>query len=195
MITCCAVSRDKKWIVTADSGKENMIVIWDSYKGIPVKTIFDPHPVGIESVDISCDSMLIYSVSRPNEEGEQQVSVWEWTEDLEGAKVSSLVPNNELQTSLTCHFANPTIFLTSGPKSVVFWENHEDNNSLEYFCPSTAKSDFRQASSEFIQTTFVDNTTMAASGTSDGEIVLWERKIFPDREAKEIEKEAMKVVK
>ncbi|KAG2373739.1 hypothetical protein C9374_011828 [Naegleria lovaniensis] len=193
MITCSSVSMDKKWIVTADSGKENMIVVWDSVKGIPVKTIFDPHPVGIQSVDISSDSLFIYSLSKPSSEGEQQISLWEWTESNEGALVTVTAPSGEPQTLLRCHHSNPNIFLTNGPKSILFWE-HEDA-TLEFFSPSVTKSDFGSASSEFVQTTFVAGTTMAASGTTDGEIVLWERKIYPDRESKEIEKEAMKFVK
>ncbi|KAF0973805.1 hypothetical protein FDP41_007192 [Naegleria fowleri] len=193
MITCSSVSTDKKWIVTADSGKENMIVVWDSIKGIPVKTIFDPHPIGIQSLDISSDSLYIYSLSKPNSEGEQHISLWEWTEANEGALVTVTVPSGDPQTLLRCHNSNPKVFLTNGPKSILFWE-YEDG-ALEFFSPTVTKSDFGSASSEFVQTTFVAGTTMAASGTTDGEIVLWERKIYPDRESKEIEKEAMKFVK
>jgi hypothetical protein len=48
---------------------------------------------------------------------------------------------------------------------------------------------------QLIQSTFLINSSMAASGTKDGEIILWEKKFYPDRESKEIEKEAMKTVK
>jgi len=169
-----------------------MIVVWDSFKGIPVKTIFDPHIHGVESIDISCDSFFLYSLSKPSPEGEQEISVWEWTEEIEGAVSTSTAPEGDKQTIIRCHHSDPNIFLTNGPKTVLFWEH--TSGSLEYF-PNTLKSDFKQSSSEIVQTTFVTNTTMAASGTTDGEIILWEKKIYPDREAKETEKEAMKVVK
>ena len=40
-ITCCCVSEDKRWIATADSGPDSMIVVWDSLNGTPIKTIFN----------------------------------------------------------------------------------------------------------------------------------------------------------
>ena len=30
-ITCTAVSGDKRWLVTADSGRGSMLTVWDSY--------------------------------------------------------------------------------------------------------------------------------------------------------------------
>jgi WD40 repeat protein len=62
-ITCCAVSADKKWIVTADSGEEPILVVWDSLSGAPVKTIFSPHAGGVKSLDISSDSLYVVTLS------------------------------------------------------------------------------------------------------------------------------------
>lgn len=59
VISCCAVSRDMRWIVTADVGDESILVVWDSLTGNPVKTIFGPHSKGVVSVDMSEDSMYI----------------------------------------------------------------------------------------------------------------------------------------
>ena len=62
-ITCCAVSKDKRWIVTADSGTDSILVVWDSLSGAPVKTLFSPHPLGVESVDISDDALFLCTLS------------------------------------------------------------------------------------------------------------------------------------
>jgi hypothetical protein len=32
-ITCTGVSRDKRWVVTADKGQDNTAIIWDSNTG------------------------------------------------------------------------------------------------------------------------------------------------------------------
>ena len=58
-ITCCAVSSDKRWIVTGDAGDDSILVVWDSLTGTPVKTLFNPHPKGVIAVDISDDAMFI----------------------------------------------------------------------------------------------------------------------------------------
>jgi len=58
-ITCCAVSSDRRWIVTGDSGEDSILVVWDSLTGTPVKTIFTPHSKGVVAVDISEDASYI----------------------------------------------------------------------------------------------------------------------------------------
>ena len=41
-ITAVAVSTDKRWIATADSGVESMLIIWDADTAAPVKIITLP---------------------------------------------------------------------------------------------------------------------------------------------------------
>ena len=61
-IACCAVSKDKRWIVSADTGDEAILVVWDSISGVPVKTIFSPHKKGAISIDISNDALFIVTL-------------------------------------------------------------------------------------------------------------------------------------
>ena len=67
LITCAAVSEDKRWIVTADSGDDSILVVWDSLSGAPVKTIFSPHPTGTMAVDLTADALYVASLGMPNE--------------------------------------------------------------------------------------------------------------------------------
>ena len=66
-ISCCAVSKDKRWIVTADASSDSILVVWDSLSGAPVKTLFTPHPNGVLSVDISDDALFLCTLSVPSE--------------------------------------------------------------------------------------------------------------------------------
>ena len=45
-ITCTAYCKSEDILITADSGPDSMLVIWDAKTGVPKKTIFDPHPMG-----------------------------------------------------------------------------------------------------------------------------------------------------
>ena len=47
-----------------------MLVVWDVKSGIPLKTIFDPHPKGCESLDISPDGNHIVTLSRDENQKE-----------------------------------------------------------------------------------------------------------------------------
>jgi hypothetical protein len=53
--------------VTADIGEDPILVVWDSFSGAPVKTIFNPHRNGVKAIDISNDSMYIISLSEREE--------------------------------------------------------------------------------------------------------------------------------
>ena len=32
-ISCTAVSGDRRWLVTADNGKDSILIVWDSFSG------------------------------------------------------------------------------------------------------------------------------------------------------------------
>jgi cilia- and flagella-associated protein 251 len=66
IIRCCVVSKDKKWIVTCDSGDESLVVVWNSKTGAPVKTFINAHSGGVESVDISDDNLFIVTLGVVN---------------------------------------------------------------------------------------------------------------------------------
>jgi len=62
VIQCCAVSKDKRWIVTCDSGIDSLVVVWDAMTGAPVKTYTNAHPNGVEAVDISDDCLFLVTL-------------------------------------------------------------------------------------------------------------------------------------
>merc|ERR1719463_926225 len=65
IITATAVSRDKKWIVTADTGPDSMLVVWERESGTPVKTFLTPHPYGVHALDIAPQSNYLVTLSAP----------------------------------------------------------------------------------------------------------------------------------
>jgi len=64
-ISATAVSKDKKWIVTADTGPDSMMVVWERESGTPVKTFFNPHPYGVHALDIAPKLQYLVTLSAP----------------------------------------------------------------------------------------------------------------------------------
>jgi WD40 repeat protein len=61
-ITATMCSEDKRWIVTADSGDDSMLIVWDSISGTPVRTYLNPHPDGIICLDLSTDNQYLVTL-------------------------------------------------------------------------------------------------------------------------------------
>lgn len=82
----------KRWVITADSGKNNMIVVWDVDTASPYKTIFKLPPEEIVSMDISKDCNFIATLSNKlNDTGaviSQKITIWEWKDKTEQIFVS-----------------------------------------------------------------------------------------------------------
>ncbi|CAK9034455.1 Cilia- and flagella-associated protein 251 [Durusdinium trenchii] len=195
-ITCCAVSADKRWIATADEGPDSMIVIWDSLSGVPIKTIFTPHENGVKSMDMSQDAMFLITLSSTTEGAAQQVAVWEWTVDHDGALYRATCPHlpckgstgaeakvevraeqqhDRLQEQCEIRFNGEDIqeFATTGKDQVVFWS--WASKELQFQLPAQLSvADFGPKVGRFTQTVFLPGSMKAVSGTTEGNLVLWD---------------------
>jgi WD40 repeat protein len=150
------VSLDKQWIVTADQGKDSMIIFWDSQTGAPVKSIFQPHPFGVEDMDLSSDGSFLVTLSKVDPHSPDQpqvVSVWDWTSGREGAALTEVVKQTQIgkttfqrdqqqqdqvasyQTSIQFHPSSLQHFVTNGARSIIFW--FIEDNSLHQIPPIT----------------------------------------------------------
>lgn len=78
-----------------------MLVIWDTVSGIPIKSIFNPHPHGVIAMDISPDALFIVTLSAPAESDNndpQMMSLWEWTHpEREEALFTSVIDEPDVQ--------------------------------------------------------------------------------------------------
>ena len=164
-ITCCAFCKERDIIVTADRGPSSLMVVWDVSLGTPLYSIFDPHPNGVESLDITNDGKIIVTISREDKEAGrhamQTVKVWEYTVDETGAASYQEVRSEKMvrlndRAGLSDyqkyihinkwkdHFEE---FATTGEERVFFWKVDPANNySLKYYQPpnsSIGKKDKR----------------------------------------------------
>jgi len=58
--TAVCVSKDKRWIATADSGPDSMIVVWDSLKATPVKIIHNPYKGGQKTSHLNFECLKMF---------------------------------------------------------------------------------------------------------------------------------------
>eukprot|EP01138_Halocafeteria_seosinensis_P012467 gb/GECG01012739.1/.p1 GENE.gb/GECG01012739.1/~~gb/GECG01012739.1/.p1 ORF type:complete len:1026 (+),score=133.98 gb/GECG01012739.1/:1-3078(+) len=211
-ITACAVSRDKRWIVTTDKGEDSMIVIWDSISRSPVKTIFNPHPYGVSAIDLSPDATRIATLSYqpPEVEDPQIIAVWEWTVDRDTPIAAAELPTSEPHFHVAFNPSNISELVTNGEERVVFWaveelskedpdenakEDSDDIAEMSFFAPPVSSKQLGSTIAPFTVTTFLADTTYAVSGTKAGDAVLWDTQPMSLQEGKTYEKQAMKLVR
>eukprot|EP00698_Gefionella_okellyi_P011922 TRINITY_DN3180_c0_g1_i1.p1 TRINITY_DN3180_c0_g1~~TRINITY_DN3180_c0_g1_i1.p1 ORF type:complete len:925 (+),score=187.18 TRINITY_DN3180_c0_g1_i1:141-2915(+) len=171
-ITAVCVSTDKRWIATADSGQDSMIIIWDANTGEPSKTIFAPHASGVQAMDMSPDSMFLVTLSQ---DMPQSISVWDWTETKDeqpSAFVTCEISAQDMQTHVQFNKSGYQEIITNGKTRTIFWR--WELNSIKFYSPAVAIRDFKQKLSEFTVSTFVPGTGQALTGTVDGDVIVWD---------------------
>lgn len=175
-ISCCAVSKDKRWIVTADMGADSILVVWDSFTGAPVKTIFAPHTNGCISVDISDDALYIATLKAPSNDGEpQEVAIWAWTRQQQNSDLPLLrepMISSEKQHRIIFNVFNQSEIATTGAKTVCFWTWEEFR--LEGYVGKVSKTDFGHFSGRLTNTIFLGKSGNALTCSDEGYTILWE---------------------
>jgi hypothetical protein len=63
-----AATPDRRHVITADSGAESLLVVWDAGSAEPVQTVSNPHPWGIKAMDVSPDGLLLATIGTPDPE-------------------------------------------------------------------------------------------------------------------------------
>eukprot|EP00656_Telonema_subtile_P052963 TRINITY_DN7525_c0_g1_i1.p1 TRINITY_DN7525_c0_g1~~TRINITY_DN7525_c0_g1_i1.p1 ORF type:complete len:888 (-),score=271.02 TRINITY_DN7525_c0_g1_i1:169-2832(-) len=191
MIGCSCVSSDKTWLVTADhGGDDSMIVVWNSFAGTPQTTI--PQPQGVLAVDFSPDAKYLATVSK---DSPQTFSLWDWQASPEEQLLfQEEVPCSDMQHHCRFNPFEPHEIVTNGQKEVVFW-SWEENGALNCSCPPLAsKAGFQQTVANLTQTIYIHDSVRAISATETGDVVVWDEAFLGDYSVQR-ERKAMKVLK
>ena len=217
-ITSVAYSHNKRIIITADKGPSSLLVIWDVNSATPRKCIFDPHPNGVECLDVSEDGRTIITLSREEMDKEtkkyysQSVCVWEW--EREGNPcVSTGILQAESSTDfiyyqnyVQMNYNKPEEFVTTGRERVFFWKIDYDG-VCSYYSPQTSnessnpskknkkKKKEKSNSKHFTQTVFIPNSTQAVSGTEEGSLVVWDISLIMEEMSQPDQKREIKTIK
>ncbi|NWH49739.1 CF251 protein, partial [Fregata magnificens] len=181
VISCLCVSEDRRWIATADRGPDALIIVWDSFSGIPVRTIFESHPEdGVSAIAISQDAKYLATISAGTV---QRVCVWEWTSPTEQSVCSTeLRPEFGYQDYVIFNPRNPYEFVSNSKTQVIFYlwvrtsllEEGRARTQDECTASPLSLQTFNSVVGHFSQSVFHFNNSQALTGTSAGKLVVWD---------------------
>ncbi|XP_075024266.1 cilia- and flagella-associated protein 251 [Calonectris borealis] len=182
VISCLCVSEDRRWVATADRGPDALIIVWDSFSGVPVRTIFESHPEdGVSAIAISQDAKYLATISAGIV---QRVCVWKWTSPAEKPVCSTeLRPEFGYQDYVIFNPQNPYEFVSNSKTQVIFylW----GDGGLQYGAPLLSSQTFNSTVGHFSQSVFHFNNSQALTGTSAGKLVVWDT-VGPRTPSKEL---------
>ncbi|CAD7967330.1 unnamed protein product [Amoebophrya sp. A120] len=203
-ITASYLSTDKKWIVTADTGPDSMLTVWDRSTGKPIKIMFNVYKNGIVALDMTADSKYLATLSSPEYDGEemrQYLSVWDWTSESSAPLATALIGTQDVQTCVIFNRWDIHEIATNGRRRVFFWQWGKNDTSLkdkmtfQFYSPALAAKDFKQKVGDFTQTIFLPESTQAATATLDGDVVIWDLSLIVDDLSRPDERRAVKILR
>ncbi|XP_038200379.1 cilia- and flagella-associated protein 251 [Arvicola amphibius] len=174
IISCLCVSEDRRWIATADKGPDCLIIIWDSFSGIPVHTIFDscPEGNGIRSIAITRDAKLLATISDAEI---QKVCIWKWTLAVEMPACTLELPKEYgLQNYLTFNPASNKELVSNSKTQAVYYSWHEERGILAHSAPILTEKTFNKLVGKFSQSVFHLKLAQILSATKEGKLVVWD---------------------
>ncbi|XP_049434683.1 cilia- and flagella-associated protein 251 isoform X2 [Epinephelus fuscoguttatus] len=175
-ISCMCMNEDRRWIATADQGPKSTVMIWDSYSGIPVHTLFNCHPEGgVVAMAFSEDTKHLVTLGA---EGVQCVCIWDWTNETDKPVwFTELNPEHGLQDYIIFNPNDSTQLLSSSESQVLFYSRAEGSlqySALEPKKPfSKTSRTVELASGSFSQSVFHWREPQILTATAAGSIVVW----------------------
>ncbi|CAF0707326.1 unnamed protein product, partial [Brachionus calyciflorus] len=189
-ISCCTLSEDKRWLVSADSGPDSTIIVWDLNTYLPVQTYFNTHLEGTISIAITPDSKYIASISA---QYPQVLAIWEWTTDSDSPICTAeLDPEYGPQTNIRFNSENTFQLVTNSFSQTIFYEWSFDKGFV-YYAPILNDTTFNKPVGKLSQSIFQIQSNRALTGTSLGNLVVWET--VDSKGASKCNKKALKLFK
>lgn len=194
-IIASCVSASRRFIVTADAGEDSVMVVWDTVTCLPIRTIPVHAYGGVLACDLSPDASYIASLSKGTP---QTIALWSWTaDDADPHSTAPLlireIAAKDEQSCIRFNPSDPSVVVTNGAKRVVFW-SWTEGGKWSFYAPGIASKEVKQVVGNFTQSCFIPGTSMACTGTVDGDVILWDS-VRCDKLTKATDKSLLKVVR
>ncbi|XP_044897364.1 cilia- and flagella-associated protein 251 isoform X3 [Felis catus] len=174
VISCLCISEDRRWIATADKGPNCLIIIWDSFTGIPVHTIFDscPEGNGIGAIAITGDAKYLATISDAEI---QKVCIWRWTLAVETPACTLDLPKEYgFQNYLIFNPTNNKELVSNSKTQAIYYLWCEERDILAHSAPHLTEKTFNKLVGKLTQSVFHLNLTQILSATMEGKLVVWD---------------------
>ncbi|EAW98298.1 WD repeat domain 66, isoform CRA_a [Homo sapiens] len=174
IISCLCVSEDRRWIATADKGPDCLVIIWDSFTGIPVHTIFDscPEGNGIMAMAMTHDAKYLATISDAEV---QKVCIWKWTLAVETPACTLELPTEYgVQNYVTFNPTNNKELVSNSKTRAIYYAWYEERDTLAHSAPLLTEKTFNKLVGKFSQSIFHLNLTQILSATMEGKLVVWD---------------------
>ncbi|XP_045390866.1 cilia- and flagella-associated protein 251 [Lemur catta] len=174
LISCLCVSEDRRWIATADKGPDCLIIIWDSFTGIPVHTIFDscPEGNGIRAIAMTPDAKYLATISDAEI---QEVCIWKWTLAVDTPACTLRLPKEYgFQNYLIFNPTNNKELVSNSKTQAIYYSWIEEKETLAHSAPLLTEKTFNKLVGKFSQSIFHLNLTQILSATMEGKLVVWD---------------------
>ncbi|XP_076245455.1 cilia- and flagella-associated protein 251 [Calliopsis andreniformis] len=165
-----SVSRDGKWLLSADFEKDSVVVIWDTENGVPVCTLFNPHGTNqITAAKISPNAKYIVTVGN---EKYQKVCFWLWTygkdEPNDFVELTEIVQDRVKDITFNEEF--PEEFALTADHNVVFfiWDNGKIKPSYPEILGNVRRYGIFNCSR------YVPIVHWALTATTNGYVLIWD---------------------
>ncbi|XP_068559740.1 cilia- and flagella-associated protein 251 isoform X2 [Cebidichthys violaceus] len=173
-ISCMCVSEDRRWIASADT---STVMIWDSYSGIPVHTLFDCHPErGVTAMAFSRDTKHLVTLGA---EEVQRVCIWDWTNETDKPLwFTELSPIHGFQDYIIFNPNDSAQLLSNSESQLLFYSRAK--GSLQYFAlkikeysPDTSQT-VNMAGGSLSPSVFHLREHQTLTATAAGGLVVWD---------------------
>ncbi|XP_060927169.1 cilia- and flagella-associated protein 251 [Limanda limanda] len=165
-ISCMCVSEDRRWVATTEQGPKNLVMIWDSYSGIPVQTLFDCHPdCGVVAMAFSKDTKHLVTLGA---EDFQRLCVWDWTNQTEKPSCfTEINPKHGYQKHVIFNQNDGNQLLTNSESQVLLYSRAQGD--LQYVALN-----FKKAAKFPNTCVFHCRKPQVLAATAAGGLVVWD---------------------
>ncbi|KAJ8725380.1 hypothetical protein PYW08_003563 [Mythimna loreyi] len=181
-ITCIASDQKGTWLVTADSGPENVLIVWDFKDLFPQKTFFMPHGnTKIAKIALSADAKYMITLAFPSEKTMLYWWIWSYGQDTPHATwETSEIPRdgvveigfNPWRTSQFLLMTRRNIYLGYASKIVVI-ERGLVRVTNRWQLKVRAQPRVKPEYGRLMCYTFVQTTSQILVGTSRGAVLVY----------------------